>query len=45
MQAQMSFDPLAPGAASIDTATAQGGEQETVDLRTLDEEQACSISR
>jgi FkbM family methyltransferase len=39
MQAQMSFDPLAPGTASIDAGMARGGEQETVELRTLDEEQ------
>jgi len=39
MQAQMSFDSLAPGTASIDTAMARGGERETIELRTLDEEQ------
>jgi FkbM family methyltransferase len=39
MQAQMSFDSLAPGTASIDTGMARGGEHETIELRTLDEEQ------
>ncbi len=39
MQAQMSFDPLAPGTASIDTGMDRGGEHETIELRTLDEEQ------
>ena len=39
MQAQMSFDSLEPGTASIDTGMARGGEMETIELRTLDEEQ------
>ncbi len=39
MNAQMSFDPLAPGTASIDTEMARGQEHETIELRTLDEEQ------
>jgi len=38
MQAQMSFDSLEPGTSSIDTGMARGGEQETVEVRTLDEE-------
>jgi FkbM family methyltransferase len=39
MQAQMSFDPLAPGTASIDSKMARGVEHETIELRTLDDEQ------
>jgi FkbM family methyltransferase len=39
MQAEMSFDPLAPGTASIDSGMARGKEHETIELRTLDEEQ------
>jgi hypothetical protein len=35
----MSFDPLAPGTASIDEKIAVGASHETIDLRTLDEEQ------
>ena len=39
MRAQMSFDPLTPGMASIDSRLAIGGEHETIELRTLDQEQ------
>jgi FkbM family methyltransferase len=39
MQAQMSFDSLVPGTASVDTGLARGGEYETIELRTLDQEQ------
>jgi FkbM family methyltransferase len=39
MRAEMSFDPLAPGTASIDEKIAVGASHETIDLRTLDEEQ------
>ncbi len=36
--AQMTFDPLAPGTASIDSGIAWGGEVETIEIRTLDSE-------
>jgi FkbM family methyltransferase len=39
MQAEMSFDPLAPGTASIDSGMAKGKEHEIIELRTLDDEQ------
>ena len=39
MQAEMSFDSLVPGTASLDGALAQGAEHETIELRVLDEEQ------
>jgi FkbM family methyltransferase len=38
MRADMSFDPLAPGTASIDNKLAAGAVHETIELRTLDEE-------
>jgi FkbM family methyltransferase len=38
MQATMTFDPLLPGTASLDKQIAGGGEEEVVELRTLDEE-------
>lgn len=38
MRAEMSFDPLAPGTASIDDKLAAGGLHETIELRVLDEE-------
>jgi FkbM family methyltransferase len=37
--AQMSFDALAPGTASLDQGLAWGGEHETIELRRLDDEQ------
>jgi len=37
--ATMSFDPLAPGTASIDQHMAQGADQETIEIRILDAEQ------
>ena len=39
MQAVMTFDPLTPGMASIDSGLASGGNQETIELRALDDEQ------
>jgi FkbM family methyltransferase len=39
MRADMSFDPLAPGTASIDGKIASGAEHETIELRTLDAEE------
>lgn len=39
MRAEMSFDPLTPGMASLDSGLAVGDEHETIELRTLDEEQ------
>jgi FkbM family methyltransferase len=39
MQAKMSFDPLAPGTASIDTRIAGGAEEEVVEIRMLDQEE------
>ncbi len=39
MQAEMCFDPLTPGTASLDSRIASGEERETIELRTLDEEQ------
>ncbi len=39
MRAEMSFDPLTPGMASIDSRLAVGGEHEIIELRTLDDEQ------
>jgi FkbM family methyltransferase len=38
-KAQMTFDPLVPGTASLDTGIAQGGDHETIELRRLDDEQ------
>jgi len=38
-RAEMSFDPLMSGMASLDSGVACGGEHETVELRTLDEEE------
>jgi FkbM family methyltransferase len=37
--AQMTIDPLEPGTASLDSGIALGGESETIELRTLDDEQ------
>jgi hypothetical protein len=39
MQAEMSFDPLTPGMASLDSRLAVGSRHETIELRTLDQEQ------
>ena len=39
MQAEMSFDSLVPGTASLDGELAHGREHETIELRVLDEEQ------
>ena len=39
MQAEMSFDSLVPGTASLDGKIAHGAEHETIELRVLDEEQ------
>jgi len=39
MQAKMSFDPLAPGRASIDAGIAGGAEEEIVEIRMLDREE------
>lgn len=39
MQAEMSFDPLVPGTASLDGKIAHGAEHETIELRVLDQEQ------
>ena len=39
MSAEMSFDPLTPGMASLDSRLAIGGQHETIELRTLDDEQ------
>ncbi len=39
MRAEMSFDPLTPGMASLDSGLAVGAQHETIELRTLDEEQ------
>jgi FkbM family methyltransferase len=38
MSAEMSFDPLTPGMASLDSGLAVGGEHETIELRMLDDE-------
>ncbi len=38
-RAQMSFNPLTPGMASIDSGIASGAEHEMIELRTLDDEQ------
>lgn len=38
MRAEMRFDSLAPGTASIDSGMGTGGESETIELRTLDAE-------
>jgi FkbM family methyltransferase len=38
-KAQMTIDPLEPGTASLDSGIALGGESETIELRTLDDEQ------
>lgn len=37
-RAEMSFDPLTPGMASLDRGIALGAEHETIEVRTLDEE-------
>ncbi len=37
--AEMSFDPLTPGMASLDRGMAVGEERETIELRRLDDEQ------
>jgi FkbM family methyltransferase len=39
MSAEMSFDPLTPGMASLDSGLAVGAQHETIELRTLDDEQ------
>ena len=39
MRAEMSFDSLVPGTASLDGKIAQGAEHETIELRLLDQEQ------
>jgi FkbM family methyltransferase len=39
MRAEMSFDPLTPGMASLDSGIASGAKHEAIELRTLDEEQ------
>jgi FkbM family methyltransferase len=39
MRAEMSFDPLTPGMATLDSGMASGATHETIELRTLDEEQ------
>ncbi|HEY4365587.1 MAG TPA: FkbM family methyltransferase [Bryobacteraceae bacterium] len=39
MRAEMSFDPLTPGMASLDSRLAIGAQHENIELRTLDEEQ------
>jgi len=39
MQARMSYDPLAPGTASIDSKMAGGAEEEIIEIRMLDQEQ------
>ena len=38
-RAEMSFDPLMPGMATVDSGVAGGGEHETIELRTLDGEE------
>ena len=38
-KAQMTIDPLEPGTASLDSGIALGGENEMIELRTLDDEQ------
>lgn len=38
-KAQMTFDPLEPGTASLDSGIAQGGESEIIEIRILDDEQ------
>jgi len=38
-RAEMSFDPLMPGMASLDGGVAGGSEHESVELRTLDQEE------
>lgn len=38
-KAQMTYDPLEPGTASLDTGIALGEENEVIELRTLDDEQ------
>jgi FkbM family methyltransferase len=38
-KAQMTFDPLEPGTASLDSGIALGGESEIIEIRTLDDEQ------
>jgi len=37
-RAEMSFDPLMPGMATVDSGVAGGSEHETIELRTLDGE-------
>lgn len=39
MQATMTFDPLAPGRASIDSGIAGGSETEVIEIRMLDQEE------
>jgi len=39
MQAEMSFDALVPGTASLDGTIAHGAEHETIELQTLDQQQ------
>ncbi|MGA2717131.1 MAG: FkbM family methyltransferase [Bryobacteraceae bacterium] len=39
MRAKMSFDPLAPGRASIDARIAGGAQEEIVEIRMLDQEE------
>ena len=41
--AQMTFNPLTPGMASIDSGIAAGAEHETIELRTLDDEKDLPI--
>src|SRR5665213_2616745 len=43
MRAEMSFDSLAPGTASIDTNIAAGALHETIELRTLDGEEGLKL--
>ena len=38
VRAEMSFDPLMPGMATVDSGMASGSERETIELRTLDSE-------
>jgi FkbM family methyltransferase len=38
-RAEMSFDPLMPGMATVDSGVAGGTEHETIELRTLDGEE------
>jgi len=43
MRAEMSFDRLTPGMASLDRGIASGTEHETIELRALDEEQGLDV--